>query len=269
MSSVDIGAVSRELLEARDHAQLVDAVSATEPAFSVDEAYQVARLNHDALLARGEQPIGRKIGFTNRGIWPEYGVYQPIWAHVYASTVAHLKDDGAAIRLERFCQPRIEPEIVFKFARPPRDPDPLAIADCVEWVAHGFEIVHSHSPRWKFTVADTIADFGLHGALLIGAPMPAGRLPGMLDTLSRFQVELMRDGQFVDRGIGSNVLDGPLQAVAHLVAVLAKQERFPLIAAGEIVTTGTLTAAWPVAPGQVWQTALEGISLSGIKVRFA
>jgi 2-keto-4-pentenoate hydratase len=136
MSSVDIGAVSRELLEARDHARLVDPVSATEPAFSVDEAYQVARLNHDVLLARGEQPIGRKIGFTNRGI-------------------------------------------------------------------------------------------------------------------------------------GSNVLDGPLQAVAHLVTVLAKQERFPLIAAGEIVTTGTLTVAWPVAPGQVWQTALEGIGLSGIKVRFA
>lgn len=268
MRNIDLGAVSGKLLAARERVQLVAPVSATQPAFSVDQAYQVARLNHDALLARGEQPVGRKIGFTNRNIWPEYGVYQPIWAHVYASTISYLKDDGAAVGLQRFCQPRIEPEIVFKFARPPRDPDPLAIAECVEWVAHGFEIVHSHAPGWKFAVADTIADFGLHGALLIGTPMPAGQMPGMLDTLSRFQVELLRDGQFVDRGIGSNVLDGPLQAVAHLVTLLAEQKRFPPIAAGEIVTTGTLTAAWPVAAGQVWQTTLKGIDLLGIKVRF-
>ncbi len=33
---------------------------------------------------RGERPIGRKIGFTNRNIWAEYGVYAPIWGDVYA-----------------------------------------------------------------------------------------------------------------------------------------------------------------------------------------
>ena len=117
MRSIDIRTVSRKLLKARDQVQLVDPVSATDPTFSVADAYQVARLNHDALLACGEQPLGRKIGFTYRGIWHEYGVYQPIWAHVYASTVTYLNDDGADVGLDRFCQPRIEPEIVFRFAR--------------------------------------------------------------------------------------------------------------------------------------------------------
>ena len=30
--------------------------------------------------ARGERTVGYKIGFTNRTIWPVYGVHQPIWA---------------------------------------------------------------------------------------------------------------------------------------------------------------------------------------------
>ena len=40
--------------------------------------------------ARGERPIGRKIGFTNRTIWAEYGVYAPIWGYVYDGTVREL-----------------------------------------------------------------------------------------------------------------------------------------------------------------------------------
>ena len=36
-------------------------------------------------------------------------------------------------------------------------------------MGHGFEIVQSIFPEWKFSAADTVAAFGLHGALLIGA----------------------------------------------------------------------------------------------------
>ena len=37
--------------------------------------------------ARGERTLGRKIGFTNRNIWAEYGATAPIWAHVYDTTL--------------------------------------------------------------------------------------------------------------------------------------------------------------------------------------
>jgi 2-oxo-3-hexenedioate decarboxylase len=43
-------------------------------------------------------------------------------------------------------------------------------------------------------------------------------------------------------------------ALAHLVQVLASQPAAPLLAAGEIVTTGTLTDAWPVTPGETWRS---------------
>jgi len=121
---------------------------------------------------------------------------------------------------------------------------------------------------WKFRVADTVADFGLHGALFIGAPRRAADIPNIVATLSALRLELHRDGAAVDRGSGSNVLDGPLQAIAHLMRVLAAQDRFPEIAVGEIITTGTLTAAWPVEPGQRWSTQLSGVDLPGATLSF-
>jgi 2-oxo-3-hexenedioate decarboxylase len=36
------------------------------------------------------------------------------------------------------------------------------------------------------------------------------------------------------------------------------------LAAGEVVTTGTLTDAQPMAPGQRWRTAIDGAPLPGL-----
>ena len=40
------------------------------------------------------------------------------------------------------------------------------------------------------------------------------------------------------------------------------------LAAGEIVSTGTLTDAHPVSPGEAWSTEFDGLPLPGLKVRF-
>ena len=66
-----------------------------------------------------------------------------------------------------------------------------------------------------------------------------------------------------------SLLDGPLAALRHLVGLLAHDPINPPLAAGEIVTTGTLTRAMPVKPGETWSTALHGIPLDGIRLRFA
>jgi 2-oxo-3-hexenedioate decarboxylase len=50
--------------------------------------------------------------------------------------------------------------------------------------------------------------------------------------------------------------------------VLASDPGNPSLVAGEIVTTGTLTGALPVSPGETWTTALTGVALDGIAIRF-
>jgi 2-keto-4-pentenoate hydratase len=61
----------------------------------------------------------------------------------------------------------------------------------------------------------------------------------------------------MDRDHASNVLDGPLSAVRHLIELLScDADNLPL-AAGEIVSTGTLTRALPVKAGETWTTKLK------------
>ena len=55
-------------------------------AFDLAEAFAIADAHRRLRIARGERPLGYKIGFTNRGIWDRYGVHAPIWGPVWDST---------------------------------------------------------------------------------------------------------------------------------------------------------------------------------------
>jgi 2-oxo-3-hexenedioate decarboxylase len=69
----------------------------------------------------------------------------------------------------------------------------------------------------------------------------------------------------VQRGCDSLALDSPLRALRHLVELLAN---VPPLCAGEIITTGTLTLAMPVKPGERWTTKAAGVPLEEITIRF-
>jgi 2-oxo-3-hexenedioate decarboxylase len=67
----------------------------------------------------------------------------------------------------------------------------------------------------------------------------------------------------------SFVLDGPISAIRYLMDVLAGLPDDPPLAAGEMITTGTLTRAMAIAPGQTWTTQVRGVALDGIRLRTA
>jgi 2-oxo-3-hexenedioate decarboxylase len=248
------------LAAARERRQIAPFAGLSLPA-----AYRAAALVRDKRRAEGGRVVGRKIGFTNRGIWDEYGVHGPIWGYVYDRTLHEMAEP---VRAADFVEPRIEPEIVFGLARPIGPQMGLAeIAAAVGWVAHGFEIVQSLYPGWRFAAPDTVAAFGLHGGLWIGPRRPLA--PGEPERLESFEIALARDGVEVDRGQGRHVLDGPLHALAHLAAALADDPDHPPLDAGEIVTTGTLTRAFPIEAGEVWTTALTGLDLPGARLAVA
>src|SRR5215470_16636768 len=100
--------------------------------------------------------------------------------------------------------------------------DEGALMGCIDWVAHGFEIVQSIFPGWQFSAPDTVAANGLHGALLVGPRHPVDdRAAQWQRELPDFTIDLLCDGRLIDRGRSSNVLDGPLSALRHLVGLLA------------------------------------------------
>ena len=106
------------------------------PAFSdLQSAYGTALAVRRLRIARGEVPVGYKVGFTNRTIWSRYNVYAPIWGFVWNTTISYC--DGAGnVPLARLCQPRIEPEAVFGFRATPPNPVTLDdLFDALDWVA--------------------------------------------------------------------------------------------------------------------------------------
>jgi 2-keto-4-pentenoate hydratase len=266
----DLEGIANEVKTAQDLGKQIELLSARVSGFDNAAAYEVARLIHQARVRGGASPVGRKIGFTNRDMWRTYGVCEPIWAFVYDTTVVHLAGSRGTCRIGRFMEPRIEPEIVLHFrSAPPLSDEPSDVLACIDWVAHGIEIVQTHFRGWKFQAADTIADWALHGTLLVGEPQSVDRIgPDIVSRLERFTIALSCDGDVRDVGHGSNVLGSPLAAAAHLIRVLAKQPEAKALQADELVTTGTLTGAFPIRPGETWSTGIDGIALPGIFVAF-
>ena len=260
-------ALAVELLAASDSAALVPLPTAQHSAFSMANAFAVADHARSLRMARGERPLGYKIGFTNRSIWPRYGVHEPIWGPVWDTTTQHLEGAVAQTPLAGLSQPRLEPEIVFGFAASPRaGMSEAELTACLAWVAHGFEIVHTHFDGWRFKAADCVADFALHGRLYIGPHVPVGQFNALGPELAALQLELLCDGVVKDRGQGSVVLDGPLNALRLWIDAMAAQPQHWPILPGDVVTTGTITDAWPLAPGQQWQTRLSDNRLSGLNL---
>ena len=216
-----------------------------------------------SLRVQACRPQGR---FTNSRIWDEYGVRAPNWGYVYDRTVHDL---AKTLSLAPYAEPKIEPEIIVGLcAVPSPGMDDAALLSCIGWVAHGFEIVQSVFPNWKFTPADSVAANAMHGALLMGPRHDIGaRAAEWLRALQESEVELYCDGTLVDSGRGTNVLEGPLSVVRYLTGLLARDPDNPPLAAGEIVATGTSTRALSVKPGQTWTTKLKGIALDGISLR--
>jgi len=248
------------LLVAFDGNRQIAPLSESAP-LTLDRGYAVAAEIAALRQTRGERPVGRKIGFTNRTIWPIYNVDAPIWGWVWDGGLHEIPADGR-VRLPRLPEPRIEPEIVFGFrATPEAGMSVAALHDCLDWVAPGVEIVSSPFPGWRFTAADSAAAQGLHGSLWLGPKRPAAEVP--IAALEAFTLTL--DGPDTHlTGQAHDVLDGPLHALAHLLGQIARMPGAGPIRPGEAVTTGTLTDARPVRPGQRWRTRIAGAPLAGL-----
>ena len=270
-TTAELETIAHQIKTARDQGLPLTQITSQHAGFDSNAAYAVAELIHTMRLAEGARAVGRKIGFTNPAMWAQYGVSAPVWAYIYDTTVTYLADTSnapATCSLRGFVNPKIEPEIVFHFhTAPPRVGDMTAVLACVDWVAHGFEMVQSPYPDWKFQAADAIAVGGLHARLLVGKRQPVDTLGADLqEALAAFTLALSCDGQLLETGKGANVLGHPLAAVKHLMQVLASQSPHQPLHANELVTTGTVTSAYGVQAGQTWQTALAGIALPGLSV---
>jgi 2-keto-4-pentenoate hydratase len=251
-----------QLLQHHDQALLWGQAPGVVGGSDTAVAYQKALAVRQLRQQRGEVPRGYKIGFTNRTLWQRYEVFGPMWGTVWDTGLSFAEPAASGIAegsidLTPTCQPRLEPEIVFGMkATPPADASLQQLFEAIDWIAPGFEVVQSHCLDWKFTATDTMADSGLHARLLVGQRLPAQQLAtdaqALHTLLAQAQVTLFKNGQAVEQGTGTNVLDSPLNALQHFLKELRQCPGAVDLQAGDVITTGTWTDAWPLQVGESW-----------------
>jgi 2-keto-4-pentenoate hydratase len=272
MSHLDVEGIARELMSASDTGAMVAPPSA-RPGFDLNTAYAVEGALKHFREAEGQRAVGRKVGYANKAMWRVLKLETLVWAHMYEDTVHYAEGNSAALTLPHSRSLKIEPEIVFGLKQPivtdgAQAPDAAAALASTEWLAVGFEIIDCPFPEWQFQPSDFVASFGLHAALVIGkrvelrANEPPDRMAVLVDELPQFKVRVSKNGQFVEEGSGRNSLRSPALCLAELARAIVR--RFPSepLHAGEIVSSGTLTAGHPTGRGDCWTVEVEGLSLA-------
>ncbi len=216
----------------------------------------------------GHQTVGIKVGYANKAIWRVLKLDTVGWAHMYDDTVRYAdasRPNGATLSVAHMISPKIEPEIVFKM-KATLDAgitEAAAALEAVEWLALGFEIIDCPYADWKFQPADFVAAYGLHAALIVGEPRPitSTNISELAEQLPKFKVRLLKDGQLVGEGSGRNSLRSPALCLAELASAMAAQAGAEPLAAGDLVSSGTLTDSTSIQPGATWTASVEGLDL--------
>jgi 2-keto-4-pentenoate hydratase len=269
MSHYDVGGVARDLLSASETGAMVAIPPSMRPGFDLNTAYEVeAALKHFRETG-GHRAVGRKVGYANKAMWRVLKLETLVWAHMYDDTVRYADVNSAALTLAHPRSLKIEPEMVFGLRQPivtdgSKAPDATAALASTEWLAVGFEIIDCPFPEWQFQPSDFVASFGLHAALVIGerVEVRANCIAALVDELPQFKVRVSQNGEFVEEGSGRNCLRSPALCLAELSRAIV--QRFPTepLRAGEIVSSGTLTAGHPTGRGDLWTVEVEGLSLA-------
>lgn len=230
----------------------IEPLSLDYPGATVEFAYRVQQLQVEQWVRDGDVVKGHKVGLASRAIQRQMGVDQPDFGHLTAG-MFHL--EHAPIPSDRFLQPRIEPEVAFVLGKPLTGPG-VTVADAVravDFVLPALEVVDSRIRDWRIGIVDTIADNASSGGVILGSR------PVALDSvdLRLAGCTLHIDGSLVATGAGGAVLGSPINALVWLANTVG-----PLgvtLEPGHVVLPGSMTRAFPVAPGQSVVANISGL----------
>ncbi len=293
-------------MSAYETGQMIAVPPSARPGFNLNTAYEVETLLKQFREAAGHKAVGRKVGYANKAMWRVLKLETLVWAHMYDDTVHYADNNSATLTIANPRSLKIEPEIVFGLKQPVTGAasDAASALASVDWLALGFEIIDCPFPEWKFQPSDFVASFGLHAALVVGEKIPVqpANMVNLLDQLSAFKLRISKGGklpesgnpaervgnlveqgsaknsvtsgefveggrEFIEEGSGKNSLKSPALCLAELSAAIGR--RFPSrpLSAGEIISTGTLTAGHPTVSGDIWTAEVEGLPLPPLTLR--
>ncbi|MEM7325016.1 MAG: fumarylacetoacetate hydrolase family protein [Actinomycetota bacterium] len=219
----------------------------------------------DRVAARiGWDVSGWKIGCTSEHAQRVLNSPGPMAGRVY--TVLESTAEAAPVLSEDelMVEPLLEGEFAFTIGQdltPDGGPyDRAAVKGAVADVRPAIEIVGGRfSGFTSHPIASIVADAGSNTALVLGPAVGDIDLDRLVDVAGAMVV----DGEVVGSGTGADVLGDPIEALRWLVDNLVG--RGITLAAGQVVTTGTLTQLAPFPPGATAVARFDGLGEASVR----
>ncbi|NYB75060.1 fumarylacetoacetate hydrolase family protein [Sedimentibacter hydroxybenzoicus DSM 7310] len=226
--------------------------------FTVDDAYKIQLINIERELSGGKKVTGKKIGLTSLAVQNMLGVNTPDFGHLLDS----MEVKNNTIQINTMIQPKVEGEIAFVLKEDIKGPDATAkdVLNATEYVAAAIEIVDSRIKDWKISLIDTVADNASSGMYVISDRKID---PKTID-LKNIEMNLYKDSEKINSGLGSAVLGDPAFSVAWLANALSKYG--VVLKKGEIVLSGALSGMLTAEKGNKYTANFS--ELGSISVKF-
>ena len=220
--------------------QSISALTELDPTLTVDVAYAIQLERVKKAVANGDRITGKKIGLTSIAMQNLLGVDQPDYGHLHESMEVA---DGTTVSLSQLFQPKVEGEIAFILKEDLVGPGVTAedVLKATDYVVAAIEIVDSRIKDWKIKLADTVADNASCGLYVLGEQKVKNA------DLKGVQMQLLKNGEVINEGVGTDVLGDPAICVAWLANKLSQYG--VTLKAGEVILSGALSAAVTVEPG--------------------
>jgi 2-keto-4-pentenoate hydratase len=260
MDELRIKTLAEMLLAAEQARKPIPPLTETDPGISVDEAYRVQLRIIEIKKSLGQVVVGKKIGLTSQAMQAMLGVKEPDYGHILNGMVIM---EGERIPVVDLIAPRIEGEIAFVLKEDLKGPGVTLteVIRCTEGLIPALEIIDSRIRDWKIKLPDTVADNASSARIVLGGTIT----PIIALDLRTVGMLLEKNGEMVATAAGAAVLGNPAQAVAWLANKLGVYGI--LLRKGEVILSGSLTAAMPVNAGDFIRADF-GL-LGDVKIKFS
>lgn len=222
----------------------------------VATAYKIQKLSMARRFARGERRLGIKMGVTSKAKMAQVGVTEMLWGML---TSEMLVLDGGQVEMSRFIHPRAEPEIAFLIGKRLSGPvTALEAFSAIQGIASAIEIIDSRFRNFKFRITDVIADNSSSSAFVVGPWQAPETNVGNLGMTLEF------NGQPVGIGSSAAILGHPLRSLVEASAIVGRYGES--LQPGDILLSGSSTAAEPLRKGTRVRVRVEGLEGCGFEV---
>lgn len=259
MDEKRIKVLAEMLLAAEEKRKPIPPLTESDSGITVEEAYAIQLCVMGMKKAAGQIIVGKKIGLTSLAMQSMLGVKEPDYGHILNGMVVM---EAQKVPTAELIAPRIEGELAFVLKEDLKGPGVTLteVLRCSEGVIPSLEIIDSRIADWKIKLPDTVADNASSARIVLGGTItPLASLD-----LRTVGMVLEKNGEAAGTAAGAAVLGHPAQAVAWLANKLAAYGI--ILRKGEVILSGSLTAAIPVAGGDFIRADFG--TLGDVKIKF-